>query len=178
MVDAASGGAFMNNTLENAKKLINDMAENAQQFGTRREITQKVNEVSLSSTNQRLDELTSMMKELVAGKIQQVKQCGICAITGHATDSCPSLQEDFEAQVNAMGGFQNQPQRKYDPYSNTYNPGWRDHPNFKLWKPKPKFSTNTRAVPASFSTNLSTTSRSTANIQFRYIFRKSNPKFG
>ena len=23
------------------------------------------------------------------------------------------------------------PQAKYDPYSSTYNPGWRDHPNFK-----------------------------------------------
>ena len=28
-----------------------------------------------------------------------------------------------------MGGYQNQ-QRKYDPLSNTYNPGWRDYPNF------------------------------------------------
>ena len=28
-----------------------------------------------------------------------------------------------------MGGFQGQ-QRKYDPFSNTYNAGWKDHPNF------------------------------------------------
>ncbi|KAJ8751474.1 hypothetical protein K2173_016691 [Erythroxylum novogranatense] len=30
---------------------------------------------------------------------------------GHFTDACPTL--------------------KYDPYSNTYNPGWRDHPNLR-----------------------------------------------
>ena len=28
-----------------------------------------------------------------------------------------------------MGRFPGQ-QRKYDPYSNTYNPRWSDHPNF------------------------------------------------
>ncbi|KAK4381608.1 hypothetical protein Sango_2951500 [Sesamum angolense] len=32
--------------------------------------------------------------------------------------------------VNAIGGFFGQPQRRYDPNSNFYNPGWRDHPNF------------------------------------------------
>ncbi|KAL0448652.1 UNVERIFIED_CONTAM: Retrovirus-related Pol polyprotein from transposon.6 [Sesamum latifolium] len=32
--------------------------------------------------------------------------------------------------VNDVGGFPGQPQRRYDPHSNFYNPGWRDHPNF------------------------------------------------
>ncbi|KAL0294546.1 UNVERIFIED_CONTAM: hypothetical protein Sradi_6881700 [Sesamum radiatum] len=32
--------------------------------------------------------------------------------------------------VNAVGGFLGQPQPRYDPHSNFYNPGWRDHPNF------------------------------------------------
>ncbi|XP_041009434.1 uncharacterized protein LOC121253491 [Juglans microcarpa x Juglans regia] len=39
------------------------------------------------------------------------------------------VNEEPIEQVNAAGGFPGQPQRKYDPYSNTYNPGWRDHPN-------------------------------------------------
>ena len=33
-------------------------------------------------------------------------------------------------QANAIGGFPNQQRQKYDPFSNTYNPGWRDHPKF------------------------------------------------
>ncbi|XP_026445701.1 uncharacterized protein LOC113346379 [Papaver somniferum] len=39
----------------------------------------------------------------------------------------PSYEEEAE-QVNVL--FQNQQRQQYDPYSNTYNPGWRDHPNF------------------------------------------------
>jgi len=40
------------------------------------------------------------------------------------------MQEDYIEQVHAVdGGFNWQPQRKYDPFSNTFNPGWRDYPN-------------------------------------------------
>ncbi|XP_026400374.1 uncharacterized protein LOC113296277 [Papaver somniferum] len=39
----------------------------------------------------------------------------------------PSYEEEAE-QVNAV--FPNQHRQQYNPYSNTYNPGWRDHPNF------------------------------------------------
>ncbi|KAL0440056.1 UNVERIFIED_CONTAM: hypothetical protein Slati_2488600 [Sesamum latifolium] len=56
--------------------------------------------------------------------------CGICSNPGHLTDECPSLQERVMPDVNAVGGFSGQPQRKYDPHSNFYNPGWRNHPNF------------------------------------------------
>jgi len=35
IVDAASGGALVNKTLAEAKELINNMAQNTQQFGTR-----------------------------------------------------------------------------------------------------------------------------------------------
>ncbi|XP_031096820.1 uncharacterized protein LOC116001056 [Ipomoea triloba] len=76
--------------------------------------------------------------DLALGGTHQVKACGICAATGHQTDMCPTLQYDYYEQANAIGGFPGQPQRNYDPYSNTYNPGWRDHPNFS-YKPRPQF---------------------------------------
>ncbi|XP_010253009.1 PREDICTED: uncharacterized protein LOC104594422 [Nelumbo nucifera] len=34
------------------------------------------------------------------------------------------------------GGFPGQPQRKYDPYSSMYNPGWRDHLNLSYGNPQ------------------------------------------
>ena len=77
--------------------------------------------------------MTSLVRQLAVGQaqVQTVKACGICLTQGHATDMCPTLQEeDTTQQANAIGGFLRQPQRKYNPYSNTYNPGWRDHPNF------------------------------------------------
>ncbi|XP_073119687.1 uncharacterized protein [Henckelia pumila] len=68
---------------------------------------------------------------MAVGNGQTAKACGICAAIGHATDMCPTLQEDSVEQVNITGGFSGPPQRKYDPYSNTYNPGWKDHPNLR-----------------------------------------------
>jgi len=45
----------------------------------------------------------------------------------------PTMQEDYIEQVHAVdGGFNGQSQRKYDPFSNTYNPGWRDHPTYGM----------------------------------------------
>ena len=67
-----------------------------------------------------------------------MKACGICAASNHPTDMCPTLQEDSHEHINAIRGFLGQPQRRYDPYSNTYNPGWRDHPNFS-YGPRPPY---------------------------------------
>src|ERR1044071_1461421 len=64
---------------------------------------------------------------ILKGTPQQAKACEICHDDLHPTDACPTLQE----QVNAVGGFQ--PRPRYDPYANQYNPGWRDHPNFR-WR--------------------------------------------
>ncbi|KAL0402239.1 UNVERIFIED_CONTAM: hypothetical protein Slati_4253800 [Sesamum latifolium] len=52
-------------------------------------------------------------------------------LLGHATDACPTLQEEPTFHANAIGGFSGPSQRGHDPFSNTYNPGWRDHPNLR-----------------------------------------------
>ncbi|XP_073153124.1 uncharacterized protein [Henckelia pumila] len=56
--------------------------------------------------------------------------------SGTCNCMCPTLQEGYAEQVNAAGGFPGPPQQKYDPYSNTYNPGWRDHPNLRYGNPQ------------------------------------------
>ncbi|XP_073147582.1 uncharacterized protein [Henckelia pumila] len=73
---------------------------------------------------------------MVVGNGQIAKVSGICTQVGHATDMCPTLQEDFAKQVNAAERFPGPPQQKYDPYSNTYNQGWRDHPNLRYGNPQ------------------------------------------
>ncbi|XP_068319737.1 uncharacterized protein [Pyrus communis] len=110
-LDAASRGAFMDKTPTNAKALVKNIAGNTRQFGGKDELPlKKVNEV------------------MVAPK----QVCGVCSIMGHATDMCPSLMDQGGLeQANALGGFQGQQRQKYDPYSNNYNPGWRDHPHLK-----------------------------------------------
>ncbi|XP_010246160.1 PREDICTED: uncharacterized protein LOC104589509 [Nelumbo nucifera] len=73
---------------------------------------------------------------MAVGNMQTVKACGIYSTVGHPTNMCPTLQEEPVEQVNAAGGFPGQPQREHDPYSNTYNPGWRDHPNLNYGNPQ------------------------------------------
>lgn len=48
-------------------------------------------------------------------------------MVGHSSNVCPQVQKGVILEVNVVGGFQ----RKYDPHSNTYNSGWRDHPTFR-----------------------------------------------
>ncbi|CAA0833788.1 Unknown protein, partial [Striga hermonthica] len=68
---------------------------------------------------------------------------------GHRSGVCPSafdqdLGEQY-ADINALQGYQNR--QPNDPYSNTYNPGWRNHPHFSwsnnnntLQPPRPNFN--------------------------------------
>nr|XP_028949267.1 uncharacterized protein LOC114821358 [Malus domestica] len=111
MLDAASGRAFMDKTPTNAKALLKNIAGNTRQFVGRDELPfKKVNEV------------------IVAPK----QVCGVCSMMGHATYMCPSsMDQGGLEQANALGGFQGQQRQKYDPYSNNYNAGWRDHPHLK-----------------------------------------------
>ncbi|KAJ9183018.1 hypothetical protein P3X46_006938 [Hevea brasiliensis] len=130
MIDATSRGALVDKTSEEARRLIANMAVNSQQFGMRMDHTpKKVNEVSTSNLEKQIFYLTSLVRQLAVGNMQTVKVCGICSSSGHATDMCPTLQEDESMQhANAVGNY-GQPQCRYHPFSNTYNLGWRDHPN-------------------------------------------------
>ncbi|XP_017628655.1 uncharacterized protein LOC108471568 [Gossypium arboreum] len=129
MVDAASSGALVNMTLENTRTIISTMATNSQQFGSLSEPSPRVHEVSTIFLENKIDKLTDIVNSLVTGKIGSVKVCGICTMSNHPTDSCPMLQDETGAQVNAINNFPGPPQRPYNPYGNTFNPGWRDHPD-------------------------------------------------
>ena len=54
----------------------------------------RVNEVSSSYLEQRVEEPTSLMRHFIIENQKQVKACGICSTVGHATDMCPTLQEE------------------------------------------------------------------------------------
>ena len=128
MLDAASGGAFMDKTPTNAKALLKNIAGNTRQFGGRDELPlKKVNEVSANSSIElQLANLTNLVQQVMVAPKQV---CGVCSMIGHATDMCPSLMDQGGLeQANALGGFQGQQRKKYDPYSNNYNVGWRHHP--------------------------------------------------
>ena len=109
-------------------------------------IVKRVNEIGSSSyLENQLSHITAMLNKIVTEGIQKAVVCGICCLEGHSTDACPTLQE---GNVNAL--FSNQNQRRYDPYSNTYNEGWRDHPNLRYGpKPNPPGFDQTSRQPSS-----------------------------
>ncbi|XP_073153135.1 uncharacterized protein [Henckelia pumila] len=133
MVDAASVGVFVDKIPRDARNLIKNMAANSQQFVTNRidPAPRRNNKVNVSSLEPQLIGLTSLVHQLAVGNGQNVKKCGICDAMGHSTEMCPTLQGETVEQVNATGGFPGPPQRNYDPYLNTYNPGWIDHPHLR-----------------------------------------------
>ncbi|KAM2638106.1 hypothetical protein EV1_022523 [Malus domestica] len=121
MLDASAGGALVDKTPMAAKILIANRALNAQQYegvGQRGPPRQQVHEMAEGM------------------KIQGPMVCGVCSIQGHASEKCPQLIENGGWESANAIGFQSQNQPRYDPYSNTYNPGWRDHPNFKWREPQ------------------------------------------
>jgi len=70
-----------------------------------------------------------------SGQLKSVQEivCQICKTNEHSTNDClnfPSFKECLHEQVNALNSFQRPNQ---NPYSQTYNPGWRNYPNFS-WK--------------------------------------------
>ncbi|KAH9697834.1 hypothetical protein KPL71_023778 [Citrus sinensis] len=132
MIDAASGGALVDKTPDTARNLIANMAVNSQQFNTRNDLLpppKRVNEVSTTSLEKQVSNLTSLVQQLALG--QQIRPCGVCSMVGHATNMCPGIQEGSHEQANTVEGFLGQPRQMYDPYTNFYNEGWKHYPNFR-----------------------------------------------
>ncbi|XP_050910010.1 uncharacterized protein LOC127123874 [Lathyrus oleraceus] len=145
ILDAASGGALVDKTPVAAKALIENMSLNSQQFTTRSNSmvqTKCVNDIQVSSSNKaletKIEELTSLVKQMAVSKPQTTKLCGICTSTEHPTDTCPILQDDSVTQLPQAyaANFFNQSnnQRGYsipDLSTNKYHPNWRNHPNLR-----------------------------------------------
>ena len=161
IIDAASGGALVDKTPEAARQLISNMAANSKQFGTRGDFANKrVNEISISNLENKVNDLTSLVRSLACGNVQQVKVCSICSLQGHASDMCPTMQEDYIEQANVVdGAFNGQPQRKYDPFPHTYNPGWRDHPNLRYGNPPQQSNQGRQFHPHGFQSQQNSQAR-------------------
>ncbi|XP_052725956.1 uncharacterized protein LOC108320155 [Vigna angularis] len=157
MIDAASGGALGDTTPIEARQLIEKMASNSQQFSTRNDaiVVRGVHDVvaqSLSAVESKLegkiDSLAKLVTQLttnhrsVAPSAYVARLCVICPSSDHYTDACPSLQHPTASdapQAYATNIYNNrQPQQQnHDLTSNSYNPGWRNHPNLR-WNNAPQ----------------------------------------
>ncbi|XP_058746345.1 uncharacterized protein LOC131619244 [Vicia villosa] len=80
---------------------------------------------SLDRVNAKVDALTQKIENVTIAPIAAVAvvspNCEICGMSGHAASECHLLAGVSLDLVNYAQG---------NPYSNTYNPGWKNHPNF------------------------------------------------
>ncbi|XP_038685730.1 uncharacterized protein LOC119985512 [Tripterygium wilfordii] len=134
LVDSACGGAFMNKTSNEAFQIFETLSENSQQFsiggrqGSRSRSVYEVNVRNGSSSQITAIEnkLDMLMKTILP--IRQATQSEVCAKCfniDHTTETCHMYSTELE-QANYAAQ-----RSRYNPYSNTYNPGWHDHPNLR-----------------------------------------------
>src|SRR5438270_10304361 len=131
MIDAASGGSITNKSLDEAYELINSMASNnySDRSAPRKaagvfEVDQAVALAAQMST------LQQQMNQMVSVINAPAKICNLCA-GGHSAQDCqkgnPFAQPE---QVNFTNNYQKGQGNSFQsPYSQTYNPNWRNHPN-------------------------------------------------
>lgn len=101
---------------------------------------------SFNHMNAKVDALTQKINNFTITTIATVASvtpnCEICEVQGHVTADCRLLVEPTHVQVNFAQG---------NPYSNMYNPGWRNHPNFSYKNNNTLFAPNrTPITPPSF----------------------------
>ncbi|KAL5583639.1 hypothetical protein UlMin_016081 [Ulmus minor] len=133
IVDAASNGALMSKTYNEAYALLERMASNNYQWPTERVPAGRrvagVHEVSeITSLTAQIASLVNTLNNQQATPHQSVnsvqgtgESCVLCN-GNHQFESCPSNPES----VCYVGNMN----RNNNPFSNTYNPGWMQHPNF------------------------------------------------
>lgn len=75
---------------------------------------------------------TKDVKVTQVSRVESSEPCFMCNGVDHVPKDCPTYFEmrELKEECNALG----MPYRKpYSPYSNTFNPGWKNHPNFS-WR--------------------------------------------
>ncbi|KAG8478792.1 hypothetical protein CXB51_028622 [Gossypium anomalum] len=134
MVDAAAGGTINNKTTEEAYKFIEEMLlNNYQWLVMRTKPTKKASVYNVDAINM-LSNQVELLKQKIDGllgstQVHPVMRCDSSGGGAH-TDYQPFNPTTDEKQVHYMGN--NNSRSQNNPYSNTYNAGWRTHPNF-LW---------------------------------------------
>ncbi|XP_078168500.1 uncharacterized protein LOC144563001 [Carex rostrata] len=138
MLDAAAGGSLMNKGAVDGYKLVDDMALNQSQLHNPREtpviLQRGMKEVN---SNQNLAaEIAALNRKIDQMSVNSVNNssslpCSICGDTDHLAINCGIGHGGSIEEVNAINQGNFKPNN--NPYSNTYNPGWRNHPNF-AWR--------------------------------------------
>ncbi|XP_070677228.1 uncharacterized protein [Malus domestica] len=136
-VNASAGGSLMSKSAREAFELFDMMASESQQWTEEQTQKREVFEISQSSPNvyAQIAKMENNFNAKFAALMQvssmpnAQEACIICSETTHDITQCPnkdSYPELVQEHVNMVNNFI---RPRSDSYSNTYNPGWKNHPN-------------------------------------------------
>ncbi|GAU40459.1 hypothetical protein TSUD_134610 [Trifolium subterraneum] len=115
LLDSSAGGSLKNKDESEARELVEAMAQNEYRVQNDRGAKKKAGMLEL-------DTQTALLAQ------SQLMNTQMAAMLKHFTTT-PALQMQANAVQDVKCAFVKR-NTTNDPYSNTYNPGWRDHPNF------------------------------------------------
>jgi hypothetical protein len=85
----------------------------------------------VDAITKKLDQLMTGFAPNAAHISTQPEPCSFCYSSMHQVNNCHTAVNYTDVSNEQVNTAFSQPGN--DPYSNTYNPGWRNHPNFS-WK--------------------------------------------
>ncbi|KAL4284200.1 hypothetical protein GQ457_16G021400 [Hibiscus cannabinus] len=131
MLDASANDTLLDKSAEEATEILDRLGNNDYQFPSTRRGMARRNGTTYEleptdSVSAQLAVLTNMVKNLQRpSSSQEVK------IIASYCDLCNANHDFFECPQNPESSFYvGNYNRNNNPYSNTYNPGWKQHPNF------------------------------------------------
>jgi hypothetical protein len=138
LLNAYAGGAMKIKTVNEVQELVDNMSLNEYHAHTEEEAAPKkkgmidlnAQDSLHASTKHLIIQLETLAKRLEAHEVAQLSTNATCDFCEQANESGVRLLISLglsEEQVKYMGTFTRQ---HWNPYSNTYNPGWTEHPNF------------------------------------------------
>ena len=147
-IEMMCNGQFDQKTDE-AWEFLGLMAENAQKWASSEEVdhSRELNQPKgggIYHVNNQIDiqaKLAALTREVESLKLGRNKEttmfCGMCASETHGSADCPTvpaLHEALQEQANVLNTYQKP--FNANNMGNTYNPSWRNHPNFS-WRNGP-----------------------------------------
>lgn len=158
LLDTSAGGALLDKTYAECMELVDRMARNnfqwpAERLGGPMQPTRGnnagVHQIDQStSMAARISSMENLLKQVVSkigDKEKKVEVSCVFCHGSHLYDECPQNPESVCFLGRQNGGFR-QPQQQNNPYSETYNPGWRNHPNFS-WGGNQQTHENYQHIP-------------------------------
>ncbi|KAL4276154.1 hypothetical protein AHAS_Ahas20G0178800 [Arachis hypogaea] len=156
-VDHSSEGSLnKKKTIEEAIDVIETVAENDYFYASERGNTRGVME--LNNVDALLAQNKMITKQL-ADLTKKMERNQVAAISTSAATQ-EGVNEEAEGDQEQANYIRNSPRQHHDPYSKTYNPGWRNYPNFGWENQQDQGQDQRRHNPSNNATHQHSTQRS------------------